>query len=150
MMTFIPPRLRVPLLYGGAAAVFGAAWLVRGGRTWWIAIVAIVVAIVRIAVLYLGGGTDTDTGALAGGRADERLKLISVRSWALAGRLANIAAFLGLTIAIAIRALWWWQFAIMLGLTGVGYLLGLSTNGFADADTGGAYAEHNNPSPAHR
>ncbi len=149
MMTLIPPRLRVPLLYGGAAAVFGAAWLVRGGRTWWIAILALVIAIVRIVVLYLGGGTDTDAGALAGGRADERLKLISTRSWALSGRIANIGAFLGLTIAIAVRATWWWPFAVMLGLTAVGYLLGLSNNGFAGQDTGGAYAERE-PSPARR
>jgi hypothetical protein len=150
MMTFIPPRLRVPLLYGVAAALGAAAWLVRGGQTWWLAILVIVVGGVRIAVIYAGGRTDTDVGALAGGRADERLKLISARSWALAGRIAMIAAYLGLTIAIAVRALWWWQFAIMLGLTGFGYLLGLSNNGFAGDDADGAYADRGEPSPARR
>ena len=134
MMTFIPPRLRVPLLYTVATVLFAAAWLVRGGKTWWFAILVIVTGIVRIAVLYRGGGTDTDAGALVGGRADERLKLVSTRSWALAGRTAMIAAFLGLTIAIAVRALEWWQFAIMLVITGFGYLFGLSNNGFAEED----------------
>jgi hypothetical protein len=150
MMTFIPPRLRVPLIYGVGTALFAAAWFVRGGRTWWIGILAIVVAGIRVAVLYIGGGTDTDAGALVGGRADERLKFISARSWALAGKIAVVAAFLGLTAGIAVRALWWWQFAIMLGLTGFGYLLGLSNNGFAGEDMDGAYADRGAPSPARR
>jgi hypothetical protein len=150
MMTFIPPRLRVPLLYGIAAALGAAAWLARGGKTWWFAIIVVVAGAVRIGVLYAGSRTDTDAGALAGGRADERLKLISTRSWALAGRLAMSAAYLGLIVAIAMRALWWWQFAIMLGLTGFGYLLGLSNNGFAAEEADSAYAERNHPSPAHR
>jgi hypothetical protein len=150
MMTFIPPRLRVPLLYGIATLLFSAAWLVRGGKTWWFAIFVIVPGFVRVAVLYRGGGTDTDAGALAGGRADERLKSVSTLSWALSGRIAMIAAFLGLTAAIAVRAEWWWQFAIMLGLTGFGYLLGLSNNGFASEDEDGASAERAEPSPARR
>jgi hypothetical protein len=150
MMTFIPPRLRVPLLYGIATLLFAAAWVVRGGKTWWFAILVIVTGFVRVGVLYRGGGTDTDAGALAGSRADERLKVVSTRSWALSGRTAMIAAFLGLTAAIAVRAEWWWPFAVMLVLTGFGYLFGLSNNGFDSDDQDGAYAERNEPSPSRR
>ena len=150
MITFIPPRLRVPLLYGIATLLFAAAWVVRGGKTWWFAILVIVTGFVRVAVLYRGGGTDTDAGALAGSRADERLKVVSTRSWALSGRTAMIAAFLGLTAAIAVRAEWWWPFAVMLVLTGFGYLFGLSNNGFDSEDQDGAYAERNEPSPSRR
>jgi hypothetical protein len=40
---------------------------------------------------YLRGGQDSDEGALAGSRAHERQKLLSLRSWNLAGKLAMIA-----------------------------------------------------------
>ncbi|HEY2312315.1 MAG TPA: hypothetical protein VGH96_01770 [Streptosporangiaceae bacterium] len=134
MISFIPPRLRVPLVNGIAALLFAAAWLIHGGRLWWVSILVIVTWGVRVVVLYVRGGRDDDEGALTGGRADERLKDISVRSWALVGRTAVIAAFLGLTVGIAIRAPWWWQSVIMLGLCGLAYLFGLSNNGFAEED----------------
>jgi hypothetical protein len=31
MITFIPPRLRKPAMYGLAGMLFAAAWLIRGG-----------------------------------------------------------------------------------------------------------------------
>jgi hypothetical protein len=137
MMTFIPPRLRVPLIYGAATVLFAAAWLIRGGNTWWIAILALVTMGTRtVLAYYYAGRQDTDAGALVGGRPDERLKVISNRSWAVVGKVAMAAAFLGVTIGVAIRALQWWQFVIMLGITIFAYLFGLSNNGFAadDAD----------------
>src|SRR6266481_3833946 len=115
MMTLIPPRLRVPLVNGIAAMLFAAAWLIRGGRLWWVSILVIVTWGARVVVLYMRGGRDNDEGALAGGRADARLQFISARSWAVAGKTAAIGAFLGLTVAIAVRALWAWPFAVMLG-----------------------------------
>jgi hypothetical protein len=151
MMTFIPNRLRMPLVYGIATLLFAGAWLIHGGRLWWVSILALVAGIVRVAVLYLGGGTDTDAGALAGGRADERLKLISARSWALAGRVSIIASFLGLTAGIAVWAAWWWPFALMLVLSIFGYLFGLSNNGFAEEEPGdNAHAGRTVTSPASR
>lgn len=78
-------------------------------------------------------GEDSDEGALAGSRADERQKLLGLRSRALAGNLALIAAFAGLTITVAARSVWW-PFAIMLAVTGFGYLLGLSAYGSSDYD----------------
>ena len=151
MMTLIPPRLRVPLVNGIAAMAFAAAWLIRGGRLWWVSILVIVTWGARVVVLYMRGGRDNDEGALAGGRADERLQFISARSWAVAGKTAAIGAFLGLTVAIAVRALWAWPFAAMLGLCGLAYLFGLSNNGFAEEDQAdGEYAGGGARSPAGR
>ena len=79
-------------------------------------------------------GKDTDEGALAGSRADERQKLLSLRSRALACNLAVIAAFLGLTVAIAVKAAWGWPFLVILAVAGFGYLLGLSNYGVAEQD----------------
>ena len=45
-----------------------------------------------------------------------------------------IAAFIGLTAAIAARAAWWWPFLVILGVAGFGYLLGLSNYGVAEQD----------------
>ena len=53
---------------------------------------------------------------------------------ALAGNLAAIAAFIGLTIAVAVKAAWWWPFLVILAVAGFGYLLGLSNYGIAEED----------------
>ena len=91
---------------------------------------------------YVRAGEDNDEGALAGSRADERQKLLSLRSRALAMNFAAVAAFIGLSIAVAVKAAWWWPFLVVLAVAGFGYLLGLSNYGVAeedpadDADTG--------------
>ena len=142
MMRFIPPRLRKPAGIALAGVLFAAAWLVRGGPLWWISILAVIMAAARAVYLYRMGGQDTDEGALAGSRADERQKLLSLRSRALACNLAVIAAFIGLTAAIAVKGTWGWPFLVTFLITGYGYLLGLGNYGVAeegtpdDADTG--------------
>lgn len=70
-----------------------------------------------------------------GSRADERQQLVSLRSRALACNLAVIAAFIGLTAAIAVKAAWWWPFLAILVIAGLGYLFGLSNYGAAEQDT---------------
>ena len=135
MMAFIPPRLRKPAGIAVAGVLFGAAWLVRGGPLWWISIPALTAAPVRAIFLYWGGGQDTDAGALAASRADERQQLLSLRSRALAGNLAAIAAFIGLTVAIAVKAAWWWPFLAILAIAGLSYLFGLLNYGATEADT---------------
>ena len=45
-----------------------------------------------------------------------------------------LAAFVGLTIAIAVKATWGWPFLVILAVAGFGYLLGLSTYGVAEED----------------
>jgi cell division protein FtsW (lipid II flippase) len=134
MTGFIPPRLRKPAGIVLAGVVFAAAWLVRGGPLWWVSILAVVLAAVRAVSWYRMGGEDTDEGALAASRADERQKLVSLQSRALACNLAAVAAFIGLTVAIAVRASWWWPFAVILAVTGFGYLLGLSSYGSGEPD----------------
>jgi hypothetical protein len=84
--------------------------------------------------MYVRAGEDNDEGALAGSRADERQKLLSLRSQALAAKLAAVAAFIGLTIAVAVKAAWGWPFLVVLAVAGFGYLLGLSNYGVAEED----------------
>jgi hypothetical protein len=142
MMTFIRPRLRKPLRNALAGTVFAAAWALRGGNAWQLSIAAEVTVLVSAVTMYVRAGEDNDEGALAGSRADERQKLLSLRSQALAAKLAATAAFIGLTIAVAVKAAWWWPFLVILAVAGFGYLLGLSNYGVAeegtpdDADTG--------------
>jgi hypothetical protein len=49
--------------------------------------------------------------------------------------MAVITAFIGLTVAIAVKAAWWWPFAVILAVTGFAYLLGLSNYGVAEEGT---------------
>jgi len=114
--------------------VFAAAWALRGGNAWWLSIVIEVSMLAQAIAIYVRAGEDTDEGALAGSRADERQKLLSLRSQALAAKLAAIAAFIGLTIAVAVKATWWWPFLVILAVAGFGYLLGLSNYGVAEQD----------------
>lgn len=132
MMAFVRPRLRKPLGIALAGTVFAAAWAVRGGPTWFLSIVIEVGVVVRVITVYVRGGEDSDEGALAGSRADERQKLLILRSRALAGNAAVIAAFAGLTIAVAARAAVWWPFLVILAVTSFAYLFGLSTYGVAE------------------
>jgi hypothetical protein len=63
---------------------------------------------------------------------DERQKLLSLRSRALGWNLATVAAFIGLSVAVAVKATWWWPFLVILAVAGFGYLLGLSNYGVAE------------------
>jgi archaellum biogenesis protein FlaJ (TadC family) len=133
MIGFIRPRWRKPAWVVLAGAVFAAALVIRGGRDWWlwVTLVAIVVA-ARAFLLYAMAAEDDDVGALAGSRADERQQLLSLRSRALAFNVIAAVAFVELTVAVAIRASWWWPFAVILGVTGFGYLAGWATYATAE------------------
>jgi hypothetical protein len=113
MLRFIEPRLRKPAgiaLFGTAYAV---AWLVHGGNGWLWAIVAGVGVIGLAIAATVRGGRDSDEDALYGSPRDERQQLVAQRSWALSGKVTMVAAFLGVTIAVADRAGWWWPFAVL-------------------------------------
>jgi hypothetical protein len=127
MMSFIRPRWRKPAVLLLAGAVFAAAWGIRGGPHWplWATLFGIV-ALGRALWLYMVSGEDSDASTLAGSLADERQKSLSVQSWAVSGRFAMIAAFIGLTVAVAVKASWWWPFLAILAVTGIGYLLSLA------------------------
>ena len=49
--------------------------------------------------------------------------------------LTALAAFVGLTVAIAVRATWWWPFLVIFGIAGLGYLFGMLNYGETEADT---------------
>jgi hypothetical protein len=132
MTPSVPPRLRKPAGIALAGVVLAAAWLVRGGPLWWVSIMALIVTAIRSIALYRAGGQDTDEGALAGSRLDERQTVISQRSRALACSLTVVAAFAGLVAAIAVSTPWWWPFLVILAVAGFGYLLGLSAYGVAE------------------
>jgi hypothetical protein len=129
--------------------LFAAAWLVRGGPLWRVSINAVILTAICVARFYWLSGKDSDEGARAGSRADERQQLVSVRSRAIACNLAALASFTGLTAGIAASAVWWWPFLVTLLITGYGYLYGLSWFGATDegvpddAETG-----HRTRSPA--
>jgi hypothetical protein len=127
----VPARLRVPLAYALAGAILAAAWLVRGGRTWWFAIIVVVSVAPRVFVVYRRGGKDSDEGALAGSRVDERQKEIRVRAQALTGIVTMIAAFVGLTVEIAIKGPAWWAFLVIFAVGAFGYVFGLQQYGTA-------------------
>jgi hypothetical protein len=132
MMRFIRPRLRKPV--GIAPIRDGVRRRVAGPRRQWgqWAITAEIGVIAFTIAAYLRGERDSDEDALYGARIDERQQLIAQRSWALAGKVTMFAASAGVTIAVAVRAAWWWPFAATLAVTGFGYLLGLSNYGVGE------------------
>lgn len=134
-MAFIRPRLRKPLGFALAGTAFAAAWALRGGHAWWLSPVMEVTVLVNAITMYVRAGEDSDEGALAGSRADERQKLLSLRSRALGWNFATVAAFIGLTAGVAVKATWWWPFLVILAIAGFAYLLGLSNYGVSDEDS---------------
>ena len=133
-MAFIRPRLRKPLGIALAGTVFAVAWALRGGDAWQLSVAMEVTVLVSAIITYVRAGEDNDDGALAGSRADERQKLLSVRSRALGWNFAMVAAFIGVSIAVAVKAAWWWPFLAIFAVAGFGYLLGLSNYGIAEED----------------
>jgi hypothetical protein len=129
MMSLIRPRWRRPAVVILAGAAFAAAWGVRGGPHWplWATLFG-VVALGRALWIYMLAGEDVDAGALAGSRGDEREKALNQQSLALSGRFAMLAAFVGLTVAVAVKATWWWPFLVILAVTCLAYLLGLAVH----------------------
>jgi hypothetical protein len=136
MSRSIPPRLRKPALMVLSGVLFAVAWLVRGGSLWWVSIPALIVAGARAVSYYRLGDRDTDEGALAGARADERQQLVGLRSRSLGYHFVLVAGFAGLLAAIATRADWWWPFLLILLVAGFGNLFGLSTYGSGEPDEG--------------
>ena len=134
MTAFIRPRLRKPLGIALAGTVFAAAWALRGGNAWWLSVAIEVTVLVGAVTFYVRAGDDNDEGALAGSRADERQKLLSLRSRALGWNFAMVAAFIGVTAGTALKASWSWPFLVILAVAGFAYLLGLSNYGIAEEE----------------
>jgi hypothetical protein len=127
------------IFVGGTA--FAAAWLIRGRQSWDLAIITEVTILIVATVAYIRGGRHTEERAAS--QRDERQQLVNQRSWALAGIVALIASFVGVTVGIAVNGTWWWPCAAIFGITGFAYLFGQSTFGVGeegpaedDADSG--------------
>jgi fatty acid desaturase len=135
MTAFVHPRLRKPLGIALAGTVFAAAWGLCGGHAWWLSVTMEVTVLVTAITTYVRAGEDSDEGALAGSRSDERQQLLSLRSRALGWNFAMVAAFIGITVAVAVKATWGWPFLVILAVTGFAYLLGLSNYGVAEEGT---------------
>ena len=130
MRTFIRPRLWKPGVIFVAGTAFAAAWLVRGSP--YIAPITEVTILISATATYIRGGQNTEEGALAASQRDERQQLVNMRSRALAGIVAMIASFIGLTVAVAVSGTWWWPCAAIFGITGFSYLYGLSEFGVGE------------------
>jgi hypothetical protein len=149
MTALIRPRLRKPLGIALAGTVFAAAWALRGGHAWQLSVAMEVTVLVSAITAYVRAGEDNDEGALTGSRADERQQLLSLRSRALGWNFAMVAAFTGVTVGVAGKAIWWWPFLVILAVTGFGYLLGLSNYGVAEeGPADDASPQHEARSPA--
>jgi len=136
MKTFLSPRLRRPALVALAGTAFAVAWLVRGGSSWFLSIVIEVTVLVRVVTLYIQTGQDIKEGRRTATGRDERQQLVNTRSRALAGSVVTVAAFIGVTVAVAIRADWWWPCAAILALAAFAYLYGLSRFGVGEEGPG--------------
>jgi hypothetical protein len=133
-MRFITPRLRKPLLRAIAGLGIAGAWAIGGGAQRWLAIVIAICFLGYAVGWYIWAGQDTDEGALLGSRADERQKLVGEKARALAGVVAMAGAYAGLVITLAVKRDDAWPFAVMLLVTGFGYLFGLSSYGSGEPD----------------
>jgi hypothetical protein len=132
MRTFIRPRLWKPALIFAAGTAFAAAWLIRGRQSWDIALIIEVTILISATAVYIRGGRNTEEDTLPAGERDERQLLVGLRSRALAGIVAMIASFIGLTVAVAIKADWGGPCLAILLLTGFSYLYGLSRYGVGE------------------
>lgn len=133
MSGFVSRQLWKPgmIFVGGTA--FAAAWLIRGGQSSFIiALIAEVTILISATATHIRSGQSTEEGALAASPRDERQQLINQRSGALAGTVALIASFLGLTVAVAVNGTWWWPCAAIFCVTGFAYLYGLSRFGVGE------------------
>ncbi|HXW46697.1 MAG TPA: hypothetical protein VEL03_18045 [Streptosporangiaceae bacterium] len=147
MMGWITPRLRVPAIWAAGGTIFAAAWAIRGGPLWWLSVFTEATVLARVLGVYLWGREDTDEGALAASRGDERQQEIAQRAWALAGKVTMAAALIGASVTIALRspAAWPVAFGIMFATSTLSFLFGLSANGSAstsDDENSGYVAQY--------
>jgi hypothetical protein len=121
-------RLRVPassLLLGTAVALaVGLGW------NWSGAIVSEMVTLCAVTVVYLAGGSDSDTGAVLGDRPDERQELIRLKAANLAMIVALVAVVGACIIAAAVKVAFW-PFEVLVVIIGMSYLVGLGIYGHA-------------------
>ena len=129
------PRLRVPLLLVANGAAFGSAVLTIPVAVGW----------------YAWSGRDSDYGALAGGRVDERQALIRTRARSLSGIAMYAAAAIGVLVQVALGDTLrnYWPFSLVVVIGANSYWAGLRRYGaLAEDDPGpGDDREQRAPEP---
>jgi hypothetical protein len=122
MMPIRNSRLRKPALL----AVIGvAATILVAATAGWIRALPVIIVVGGVAVFnFWLGGRDSDPGALAGGRADERQAALRRRQRAVGGMAMLAAAVAGAVIAAALRVTAW-PFELLAAVGVAGYAAGL-------------------------
>jgi hypothetical protein len=116
MMSFVRPRLRVPV----AVAILGTAatTAVVVSQGWTTGLYVEIAWVVLAVGYYVWGGKDSDVGAVIGSRADERQASLEMKVTALQGKVMAAAAVVAFLIAVAVKATIW-PFAAFVGLAGL-------------------------------
>jgi hypothetical protein len=116
MMSFIRPRLRVPVAVAVLGTAATAAVVVSQG--WATGLYVEIAWVVLAAGYYVWGGKDSDVGAVIGSRADERQASLEMKVTALQGKVMTAAAVVAFLIAVAVKAAIW-PFAVFVALAGL-------------------------------
>jgi hypothetical protein len=104
-----------------------------GEATGWVAAIPVAaLAVVAAIGYYIWGGTDSDTGATFGGRADERQGQLRTRAQALVGVAGAAAALIGYMIAVAYKDPVW-PLVLVIGVQVIAFIGGLAVYGARDA-----------------
>jgi hypothetical protein len=122
-MRRINPRLLAPAgLVVYCAGITAYAFAARG---WKQALGLAAIAVAAPICLYLLGRTDSDLGAMAGHRPDERQRLLRLQARAFAAQVMIIAAAVGAVITVFLRHPAW-PFYLVIGVGIVAFLARLA------------------------
>jgi|GEM_PF-1287398 len=102
------------------------------GHDWLKALIAEIITLVLGVSYYLLTRSNSDVGAIYGGRADERQHLVYLRASAIALRVMLGAAFVCAVITVALNDNYW-QSDVIGSVGGVSFLLCLATYGHENA-----------------
>lgn len=133
MNGWLAPRLRAPVLTAAFGMVLAVA--AAGVAGWTAAVPILAASLPPAAAYYWIGGSDRDTGALIGGRADERQILL--RRWIQV--FAAAALFAASSVGAIVAAVWHlspWPFAVVAGVGAAWFVAGLALD--RDGGTGGS------------
>jgi membrane protein YqaA with SNARE-associated domain len=115
------------LIAGSAIAISVGA----GEHRWKFLLIAEIVTVLGAAVLYLIGRGDSDVADVAGGRADERQKLIALKASRLSQLVGLGATLLACVIAAASKKSFW-PYEVLFVVIGLSYWAGIGIYGSSE------------------
>jgi hypothetical protein len=107
------------MLAGGT--VINVAVVIGNGWRWRDEPLLVLMTILAAIGYYVWGGRDSDTGAMYGGREDERQRLIHTQAAAFSGWVVCQALLAGFVVALALGKPTW-PFAIFLGVGVISFI----------------------------